>query len=125
MAPDDVSEPEPDLAVLPGSARDFDEAHPATALLVVEVAESSVSFDRRRKSGLYARARIQEYWIVNLVRRRLEVYRDPAPDPQAQLGWRYRTVRSLVPGDEVVPLGAEAPVAVSDLMPRSVRDRKS
>ena len=125
MAPDAVSEPEPDLAVLSGSAGDFDEAHPATALLVVEAAETSLSFDRRRKGGLYARARIPEYWIVNLVKRRLEVYRDPAPDPQAQLGWRYRTVRSLSPGEEIVPLGADVPVAVADLMPRSALDRKS
>ena len=92
---------------------------------MVEAAETSLSFDRRRKGGLYARARIPEYWIVNLVKRRLEVYRDPAPDPQAQLGWRYRTVRSLSPGEEIVPLGADVPVAVSDLMPRSVLDRKS
>jgi len=125
MTPDDVSEPEPDLAVLPGSPWDFDEEHPATALLVVEVAESSLSFDRKRKGGLYARAGIPEYWIVNLKRGRLEVYRDPAPDASADLGWRYRTVRSLVPGDEIVPLGIDEPVAVSDLLPRSVRERTS
>src|SRR5262249_28514161 len=65
MAPDDVSEPEPDLAVLPGTVEDFEGEHPATALLVVEVAESSLSFDRKRKGGLYARAGITEYWIVN------------------------------------------------------------
>jgi Uma2 family endonuclease len=124
IAPDKVSEPEPDLAVLPRSGLEF-ECHPATALLVVEVALSSLRFDRKRKGGLYARARIPEYWIVNLKLGRLEVYRDPEPDPEADLGWRYRTVRSLTPAEEIVPLGTDQRIAVADLLPRSVRERTS
>ena len=125
MAPDDVSEPEPDLAVLPGTVEDFEGEHPATALLVVEVAESSLRFDRKRKLGLYARSGIPEYWIVNLKHGRLEVYRDPAPDLDADLGWHYRTVRSLTPGEEIVPLGTDQAIAVADLLPRSVLERTS
>jgi Uma2 family endonuclease len=125
MAPDDASEPEPDLAVLPGTVEDFEGEHPSTALLVVEVAESSLRFDRKRKGSLYARAGIPEYWIVNLKRGRLEVYRDPMSDPDADLGWRYRTVRSLTPAEEVVPLGTDQPIAVADLLPRSVLERTS
>src|SRR4051812_33206342 len=65
----DDSAPEPDLAVVYGSIRDFRDHHPTTAVLVVEVADSSLLHDRKRKIPLYARAGIQEYWILNLVRR--------------------------------------------------------
>ena len=51
--------------------------HPSRPVLVVEVAESSLSFDRADKGGLYARAGIRDYWIVNLVDPLPEVYRDP------------------------------------------------
>src|SRR5437762_1179786 len=80
---DDESEPEPDLVVVPGRPADYREAHPARPALVVEVAESSLDFDRTHKGSLYARAGIQDYWVVNLVERVLEVYRDPGPDPAA------------------------------------------
>jgi Uma2 family endonuclease len=53
-------------------------AQPTTALLVVEVADETLAFDRERKAGLYAKAGIPEYCIVNLADRALEVYRDPA-----------------------------------------------
>ncbi len=72
LALGDYSEPEPDMAVVIGDARDFTDAHPATALLVVEVSETTLAFDRETKSSLYAAAGIPEYWIVNLVDRRLE-----------------------------------------------------
>jgi len=72
---DDASEPEPDLAVVPGRPGDYRHAHPARPVLAVEVAESSLAFDRVHKGSLYARAEIQDYWIVNLVDRVLEVHR--------------------------------------------------
>jgi Uma2 family endonuclease len=123
LAPDDFSEPEPDLAVLRGSPRDYDGIHPPKALLVVEVAETSLGFDRRRKAGLYARAAIPEYWILNLIDGRLEVHRDPEPQPDAPLGWQYASVRSLGPGESVLPLGAREEIAVADLLPKSVLER--
>ena len=125
IAPDDYSEPQPELAVLAGTVDDFEADHPATALLVVEVSESSLRFDRGRKARLYARARIPEYWIVNLVEGHLEVHRDPEPHPSPDFGWRYASLRSLAPGEELVPIGAQAAVRVSELMPRSVLDRTS
>jgi Uma2 family endonuclease len=88
---DDESEPEPDLAVLVGTVDDYGHAHPTRPILVVEVAESSLRFDRRDKGSLYARANLQDYWIVNLVDRVLEVYREPAPDP------RRRTAGAIGP----------------------------
>ena len=66
------SEPEPDIAVVQGTIDDFPE-HPQTAVLVVEVSHSSLSFDRTDKANLYAGAGIAGYWIVNRVDRRLEV----------------------------------------------------
>jgi Uma2 family endonuclease len=73
---DDCSEPEPDLAIVPGAPRDF-KRHPNTALLVVEISDTTLAFDRGRKRELYARAGIQEYWIVNLSDCRVEVHRFP------------------------------------------------
>jgi Uma2 family endonuclease len=115
---DDESEPEPDLVVVPGRPADYRASHPAHAALAVEVAESSLEFDRVRKGSLYARAGIEDYWIVNLVDRVLEVYRDPEPDGSAAYGWRYRSVTVLAPPDLVVPLAfTSGRIAVSDLLP--------
>lgn len=115
---DDESEPEPDLVVVPGRPADYRHAHPERPALAVEVADSSVFFDRQHKGSLYARAGIQDYWIVNLVDRVLEVYRDPGPDPSAPYGWRYRAVTTLAPPAIVVPLAfPTAPIAVSALLP--------
>jgi Uma2 family endonuclease len=73
----DGSEPEPDLAVVEGSLRDLATHHPKTALLVVEVAVSSVEIDRR-KAVIYARAGIPEYWLVEPEARRITVFRQPS-----------------------------------------------
>ena len=70
------SEPEPDVSVVRGSEKDFREAHPSTAELVVEVAISSVALDRENAS-LYAEAGVKEYWIVLGNQRQVEVYRHP------------------------------------------------
>jgi Uma2 family endonuclease len=118
IALDDDSEPEPDIAVVRGSLRDYLTAHPADPVLVVEVALTSLAFDRRRKASLYARAGRPEYWIVNLVDRVLEVRREPARSAPAPYGWHYRSVEVLGPGDTASPLAAPAArIAVADLLP--------
>jgi Uma2 family endonuclease len=104
------SEPEPDVAVVAGSARDFLQAHPETAALVVEVADSSLLFDRRRKLPLYARSGIPEVWIVNVVEGRLEVHRKPE-------GGGYREHEVLTRGDRVACAVLREAVAVADLLP--------
>lgn len=115
---DDESEPEPDLAVVAGRPADYREAHPARPVLAVEVAESSLDFDRQQKSSLYARAGVADYWIVNLVDRLLEVHRDPEPDPSAPYGWRYRSITVLAPPAVVAPLAfTSRRIAVADLLP--------
>ena len=114
---DDESAPEPDLAVVPGRPGDYRDAHPGRPALVIEVAESSLEFDRRHKGSLYARAGVQDYWIVNLADRVLEVHRDPGPDTSAVYGWRYRSVVALRPPDAVVLLAfPSGRIAVADLL---------
>jgi Uma2 family endonuclease len=71
LALDDESEPEPDVAVVPGTHDDYRAAHPRRATLLLEVAESSLGLDRDTKGSLYARGAVQDYWIVNLVDRAL------------------------------------------------------
>ena len=105
------SEPEPDLAVVTGGIRDYLHHHPATALLVVEIADSSLLHDRKRKIPLYARFGIPEAWLCNLVRRRFEVYRDP-------VNGVYQTRLVLRAADAVSPLSRpEAALRISDLLP--------
>src|SRR5262249_58395264 len=93
------AEPEPDVVILrPHVAED---RHPgaADALLVIEVADTSLRTDRGRKRTMYARAGIPEYWIVDLVHDRIEVYREPARG-------RYQSVWLAGRGDAVSPLFA-------------------
>ena len=105
---DDESEPEPDLVVVPGQPSDYRDAHPIRPTLAVEVAETSLGFDRERKGSLYARAGILDYWVVNLVDGVLEVYREPTPDPGAAFGWRYEAVTRLKPPATAALLGVPA-----------------
>jgi len=118
VALDDESEPEPDIAVAPGGRRDYSREHPSRPILVVEVAEASLAFDREHKGSLYARARLDDYWILNLVNRTLEVYRQPVPDRSAPFGWRYASRELLGPNSSVAPLAVPGGrILVSDLLP--------
>jgi Uma2 family endonuclease len=108
----DYSEPEPDVALLRPRADYYASGHPGPAdvLLVVEVAETSLMFDRRRKVPLYARSGIPDVWLVDLRRRTLSVYRDPTPDG-------YRTVRTLRPGDMIATLAfPDRPLSVAAVL---------
>jgi Uma2 family endonuclease len=105
------SMPEPDVSVLAGEPLDFLEAHPTSAVLVLEVVDSSEQHDRR-KAAVYARAGIPEYWITNLVRDQVEVYRAPE-------GGAYRTHLILRRGERIAPLARpDSPVSADDLLPR-------
>jgi Uma2 family endonuclease len=112
------SEPEPDIAVVPGTAREYaGKSHPSTALLVVEISDSSLEFDRHEKGTLYARAGIADYWIVNLVDRVVEVYRKPVVSSSAKFGFGYeeRTVHSAMKTIKVLALPVE--ICVADILP--------
>jgi len=76
------SVPAPDLAVVPGLRSDYVDTHPTTALLVVEIADTTLVQDRITKSVIYAAAGIPEYWVVNARDDRTEVFR--APDRSAR-----------------------------------------
>jgi Uma2 family endonuclease len=111
------SVPEPDVAVCPGGDAAYDDSHPTTALLVVEVADSSLVQDRVTKSALYAAAAIPEYWIVNVRENRVEIRRAPRPESA-----RYTEIR-VHEGGETVELAAlpGVTVALGDLLPQLVR----
>jgi len=116
---DDESEPEPDVAVVPGQPEDYVVAHPSRAVLAVEVAESSLRVDRLHKGSLYARAGLADYWVLNLVARVLEVYREPIADAASPFGWRYARREALDVTAQVTPLAAPgSSISVSRLFPR-------
>jgi Uma2 family endonuclease len=79
----DESEPEPDVAVVP--VGDYVREQPASAYLIVEVADSSIRKDRLVKAPLYARSGFREYWLVNVRARVVEVHRGPSPDGWASI----------------------------------------
>jgi Uma2 family endonuclease len=108
------SEPEPDIVVASGSIRDYADQHPDKALLIVEVSDSTLPFDRQVKGPLYARAAAPEYWIVNLVENLVEVYRDPI---ETATGWTYRLVQQVRAGETITPIHATRPITVTDLLP--------
>lgn len=76
------SEPQPDFVLLRPLDEEYAQRHPTPddVFLLVEVADSSVKYDSGRKLAAYAKAGVREYWIVNLVKRVVEVYRKPSPD---------------------------------------------
>ena len=114
----DRSEPEPDVCVVRGSPRDYVDAHPSRPALIVEVAQSGLRVARGRKAAVYARARIADYWIVNLVEGVLEVHREPARPGPARRRWGYAAIETLGAEAVMAPLSAPAArVRVADLLP--------
>jgi len=108
----DWSEPEPDIAVCRLDPDSYRHAHPTASdvLLVIEVAETTLAYDRGRKVAAYAGSGIPEYWIVNLIDLRIEVF--SAPDPATQL---YRRERFVVSGDTLLLPGGVS-LAVADVL---------
>jgi Uma2 family endonuclease len=82
----------------------------------IEVAESSLAYDRERKGRLYAAAGIQAYWLINLPERCLEVYRQPIPDASSFSGWSYQERRRLQEDDQVAPLATPKVVLVVEAL---------
>jgi Uma2 family endonuclease len=111
------SEPEPDLAVVRGTPRSL-KKHPTTAVLIVEISDTTLAYDRARKASLYASRGIRDYWIVNLIDRVVEVRRKAAVDREAAFGYSYAEATVYRPGETVTPLGARrGKVRVEDLLP--------
>ncbi|WP_395144077.1 Uma2 family endonuclease [Armatimonas sp.] len=107
----DSTSPEPDLAVLKQHRRTYtDNPSASECSLVVEVSDSTLSYDRTTKAALYAHAGVPEYWIVNLNARTLIVHRAPTDEG-------YGELRTLAETDSVTPLGHSPSVAVADMLP--------
>ena len=111
------SAPEPDLAVVTGSPDDYT-SHPTRALLIVEVSDTTLLGDRW-KADLYASSGTEDYWIVNIVDRQLEVRRGPLADPGVKrFGHRYSSVTTFSHDQSVAPLAMPgAAIRVADLLP--------
>lgn len=94
---DDHSETQSDLALLRPRADFYAAGHPTAedTLLLVEVADTSESYDRAEKVPLYARTGIAEVWLVSLSQRRVEVYTEP-------VAGLYRQMRYVLPDERLV-----------------------
>jgi Uma2 family endonuclease len=109
---DSHSEPQPDVVLLKPAPDDYTSHHPAPddVLLLIEVADSSLEFDRSKKLAVYARAGISEVWIVNLQDSTIEVYREPH-----FTGYEKRTVLSA--GQKAAPAAfPDVDVDVAELL---------
>ena len=92
FAAHELSQPEPDLAIVPRA--DYHAQQPSQALTIIEVAESSLPYDRGRKLRLYARCAVPEYWVVNIPERCVEVYSRPVENAYADCV-RYEPGQSI------------------------------
>lgn len=114
VAPEDnpTSEPQPDLVALNEPLDSLTgNPQPSQIDLVVEVSDTSASFDLKIKAALYARAGIAEYWVLDVSRRVLYVHRDPSEGA-------YGTVTPLLPEQSIAPLARpEATLLIGDLLP--------
>ena len=94
------SAPEPDVMLLP-EMKDKGRALHDLPLLVIEVAETTLRYDRVTKGSLYASHGVQDYWIINIPEDRVDVYRMPVKDLKAKFGWKYQDVQSIARGEEI------------------------
>lgn len=106
------SEPEPDVTIAQGQPDDYLSHHPypSDILLVIEVSDSTLEYDRNVKLSLYAESQIQEYWIINLVVNQLERYTQPYQDSQGNFGYR---IRQIVLRNEAIALPGLADLSLA------------
>ncbi len=97
----DHSEPEPDIALVRRREDDYQAKHPAPddVFLLIEVAQSSVSYDLGRKLRVYAESRIPEYWVIDIGKKIVITHREP-------VGSTYNQVKSFDAGSTIAPLAA-------------------
>lgn len=111
----ETNSPEPDLAVTLEASDAFRHQHPTPAdlLLIVEVSDTTLAFDLKTKALLYARASVQEYWVVNIRERQIHVHRAPTSSG-------YTDILALPESAPLAPLARpDAVVAVNTLLPPS------
>lgn len=112
-------EPEPDIALVTGNVRDsLTSGRPRSAVLVVEVALTTLAFDLGEKAEIYAGVGIEDYWVLDIESRLLHVHRQTIADTTLARGRRYSQIRVLGESDSVAPLAAPNElVRISDLLP--------
>jgi Uma2 family endonuclease len=98
------SEPEPDFALLrpPEERYKGRKPQPEDVLLIIEIADTTLEYDKGKKLDAYARAGIHEMWILNLPDNLLEVFRQPNKG-------KYRTHLTYLPGESITPLFSSTP----------------
>ena len=113
-----ANDPGPDLAVVPGGIRDYATRQATSAVLIVEVSDTTLFMDTTTKAELYATAGVEDYWVIDLEHRQLLVFRDPVPLPQGLGATAYRTQFTLGPTDRISPLAAPgSSILVADMLP--------
>lgn len=103
------SETRPDVSVCPPG--ETSAGHPSRAHLIIEVADASLEYDRHNKSHLYAASAVQEYWVVNLVERVIEIHTEPA---EGRYGIRMRAKAGAAVAPRAFP---DIVFGVDDLLP--------
>jgi len=88
----EATDPEPDVAVIAATIRDFAAGHPSQAALIIEISDATLAYDRLQKASLYAKAGVADYWIVNVKARQIEVHRQPLEDSTQPFGLGYAEV---------------------------------
>lgn len=90
----DSSEPEPDFVIVQNRPDDYISAHPSPSdvLLVIEISDSTLKYDREVKLSLYAEAGISDYWIFNLFDNQLESHSEPFQNSQGTFGYQNRRI---------------------------------
>lgn len=106
------SEPQPDIALLRWRDDFYAGSHPSPEdiLLLIEVADTSIGFDRRKKIPLYARSGVPDFWLIDLIKSTIEIYREPSTSG-------FRDIRKLRSGDRISPLAfPDLELNVSDIL---------
>jgi Uma2 family endonuclease len=118
MGLSEYNEPEPDVAVIRGGIRDYLADHPTSAVLVVEISDTTLRFDLKKKAPIYARASVTEYLVVDIQGRAVHVHREPVADSSSSTGFSYSTVTKYSESQAIVPVAAPShSVQVADLLP--------
>ena len=106
---DDTSMPEPDIMIVEATGS-LTSPHPSRTLLMIEVSVSSLRLDRGLKAEIYSQAGVPEYWIIDIVHRKIIVHRDPRDDG-------YASVQTVVDGDALTPLNLPITLQVGEFLP--------
>jgi len=114
----EFNEPEPDICVVKGPPEKYEDDHPSSAYLVIEVSKTSLRFDKTTKQSLYASMAVPDYWVLDLENRQLFVYRQPTADASVPFGHRYQQVETLSADSQVSPLEKpDSQIAIADMLP--------